>query len=179
MLSTDSQSGRKKLKTAFLHGVIVGVASVGWSLVLYFLGWDSSPFLRNLGFLTILMLAIGIYSGIQNRRDRQLGGFILYSDALWTGTVISFISSLLVAAFAYYYILKLNPGLTQLVINEKAEVFAKVGAGADKIERYSKWLRKEYSPMGQLILNGGGTFLFGIIFSAIFSIFLFEKKPGD
>lgn len=164
------------LKTPLLYGVITGAIAAGWSFLLYLLGWDVSPFLRNFGYFTVVILAAGIYLGIQAKREGNKKKFITYTDAFRAGFLISLISGIILGAYAYLYISQINPGFVEIIIREKTEILTQLGISQEKIMSHQLWLERKYSPLGQFISNNGGFVLLGSILSAIFSIFLYEKE---
>lgn len=163
------------MKTTIKYGITTAIIIIILMLVEYMMEWDKSLLMRNVGFLSLVILAIGVYYGIKSKRDNEQFGYIDYSDALWSGFIISLWVGAITGIFSYFYSKNINPDLANAIIKEKQELMSKINVSPEKIAKRILWLKKEYSPKGQMILSFGASAILGLVFSVIFSVFLHRK----
>src|SRR5687768_6220568 len=87
------------LQTAFFYGTMYGLILVAYQLLSHMAG--GVP-----GLITwILYLGLGVLIalGIISYRDKKLNGFIEYSQALGTGTLIGLFCAFVAGIYAYIY----------------------------------------------------------------------------
>ncbi len=163
---------RKTLK----YGIIVGLTNTLVMLFEYLMEWDVSPLMRNVGYVSLIVLALGIYYGIKSKRDNEMEGCISYTQALLSGVLIALFVGIITGAFSYLYFRSINPDLADILIGEKEEMMNKLHLTDEKKLRQLQWLHTEYSPRGQMIFSFANSLLLGVIFSSISSFFLHIRR---
>jgi Protein of unknown function (DUF4199) len=170
------------MKTCSLYGFISALAGAFLVLALYFLGFHSDA--AKLGTAQIIALigalAIGITCtalGVRARRDEvpaaeEFG----YGSAFGAGVLISLVASVLSAIFTYVYHAFINPGFSDILIQDalaKMEAKGVSGAQLDKIESFDRIL---FSPVAMALVALVFGFIFGVIISLVVAAFV--KKPA-
>jgi len=163
------------MKITIKYGITTAIIIIILMLIEYMMEWDKSLLMRNVGFLSLVILAVGVYYGIKSKRDNEHFGYIDYSDALWSGLVISLWVGTITGIFSYFYSKYINPDLANAIIKERQELMFKMNINPEKIAKRILWLKKEYSPKGQMISSFGASVILGFAFSLIFSVFLHRK----
>lgn len=98
------------MKNAAKYGVIIGVLSGIWILIMHFSGVyaqdasDESNNMRWMEWASILIPAIGLFMGIKNYRDTVSGGEMEFFGGLFEGFKIIIIGAVITAFFAIVYV---------------------------------------------------------------------------
>ena len=98
------------MKNAAKYGVIIGVLSGIWILIMHFSGvyaQDASDESNNMQWMewaSILIPAIGLFMGIKNYRDTVSGGEMEFFGGLFEGFKIIIIGAVITAFFAIVYV---------------------------------------------------------------------------
>jgi hypothetical protein len=173
------------MKTCFLYGFLLAVAGSILILVLYFLGFHSDPTKLAAGNWIggVLGLGIGIsftVLGVKARRSEvpenvEFG----YGRALGAGVLISLFASILSTIFNYVYAAFINPGLTEIRIQDAMGKLEAKGITGIQAENMEKGMRFMSSPGILALSNLIGGFIFGVILSLIIAAFLKRPPPGS
>lgn len=98
------------MKNAARYGIIIGVVSGLWILIMHFSGVyvrDASDKTNNMQWMewaSILIPAIGLFMGIKNYRDTVSGGEMEFFGGLFEGFKIIIIGAVIVVFFAIVYV---------------------------------------------------------------------------
>jgi len=98
-----------------------------------------------------------------------------YGKAFGAGMMISTISSVLGALFAFLYWAVINPGISDIVVQSQMAKFEANGLTGDKLDKAETMVRKMASPLPQAITALIFGLLFGLVISLIIAAVL--KKP--
>lgn len=149
-------------------GLLIGVLCGVWTFVMGFTGWYRDPTLLKLFFLVIPIEIGGLIWGLRQtaREGRTYGGQVVAGSLMSVvAGVVIICSSLLftMVAFPDYFVEleAANRRLLQAQGKSAAEIEEAVRAGAANA-----------TPMAQAMAGFIGTFLTGIIASAIIAIFV-------
>lgn len=95
-------------KSALPYGLILAVAVIVYTLLLY-----SFDAIQNtwLAYLTYLIVLVFIVLGIKNYRDKKANGFISFGQAFMDGFYIVLIYSVITAVFNYLFYAFFDPSL--------------------------------------------------------------------
>lgn len=163
----DNKSGL--LKHAMTYGAIIGLILVVYSVVLYISGLT---FNKGLGFIQYAVLIAGLYIGTKAFRDKALGGFITYGQALGLGVMISLFVGIITIFFQYILMRFIDPGLVDKYMVVMEEQFEKSRfIPEDQIEMALEKSRQSLTalwsiPVGVLTFTFIG-FIISLITSAI------------
>ncbi len=159
---------------ALVYGLILGLALIVYSVLLYML---DLTFNFGLSLLSWVVLIIGIYIGSKAYRDKVLGGTISYGAALGTGILIALVAGVISTLFSYILTNIIDPGLVEKSFQVIEERMAKKGLPDEQIEMIVSRMRERSSPVKTLVIGFVAFTVFGIIISLITSAFV--KKEGN
>ena len=156
------------------NGIILGLAGVVFTLVLWFMDQSLN---RSLGYLWLIVLIIALYFMIKSYRDKYLQGFITYGQSLGAGVVIMLYYSIISAIFAFILYKMIDPGLIDKMLAMAEEKMVERGIPESAMEQGLKVQEKIMNPAVlavSAIING---VFFGTIISLIISIF--TRREGN
>ncbi len=172
------------MKTCALYGFISSLAGAFIILALYFLGFHSDQAklgaAKAIGGFGGIACAVVITSlGVRARRDElpaseEFG----YGSALWAGVVIAFVASFLSALFSYVYYAFINPGFSEILIQDamaKVEAKGISGPQLEKIEGFNRFI---FTPVWESIFALIFGFIFGVVLALIIAAFLKRPAPA-
>ncbi|PWG82647.1 DUF4199 domain-containing protein [Pararcticibacter amylolyticus] len=97
------------MKNAIKYGVIIGVLSGIWILILHFAGAYENAYPQSdksswLEYASIIIPFIGLYFGIKSFRDNYNGGKMEFFEGIFEGFKIMIVGGIIAAFFATVYI---------------------------------------------------------------------------
>ncbi|MFZ7115090.1 MAG: DUF4199 domain-containing protein [Bacteroidota bacterium] len=152
------------------YGAICGLVSIVLFLLFYFMGTDIQS--RAPQYLSYAVLVIVIIMGIKSYRDQDLGGYISYSKALGTGTLIALYSGIISAAFSIIFFMFIAPEMTEQIIAAAQENMAKQGMSEEQMQMGIDWTRKFMQPTWLFTFSVLTTVFLGFVFSLLIAVFL-------
>jgi len=156
-------------KYAANYGLILGLATVIYSLLMRFAGFADSS-MTFWGYQIIISVAIAF--GIKKYKEEIEEGFISYAKALKIGVLIAAFSGVIQAFFVYFYYSFTSPEEMTAIVNNMQEILVQMGKSDQEIEMASKMLSPTYFAVVIMIKE----ILKGFIFSLIISAFLKKEK---
>jgi hypothetical protein len=173
------------MKTCSLYGFISALAGAFLILALYFLGFHSDPAKLGAaqGIALVGGLAIGITCtalGVRARRDEvpaseEFG----YGAALGAGVLISLVASVLSAIFTYAYHAFINPGFSDILIQDAVAKVAAKGVSGDQLEKIESFDRILFSPVPMALIALIFGFIFGVVISLVVAAILKRPAPAQ
>ena len=163
-------------KLAMMPGLIVGIVSVGMSLVLWATVSDIK-IQQYLGYLTWFVLAILYYKYTINFREEHRNGHLSYGQSLGFQVSMSVVLSLVNSIYSYLLFAVLDPNLIEKAKEIAAENLYAQNMPEDQIEVAMKYQEMFMTPAAMTFFAIFGTFLFGFIISLIVSFF--TKKEAN
>ena len=163
------------MKHAMTYGAIIGLSLVVYSVLLYIAGLT---FNTTLEFFEYVILLFGIYFGTKVYRDKSLGGFISYGNALGLGVLITVFVGIITVFFSFIMMRYVDPGLVDkymLIAEEKLEKSRFVPA--DQIDPALERTRKAITAIWSIPVGVLTFAFFGFIISLITSAFV-RKDPN-
>jgi len=156
-------------------GLILGLALVIYTLLLYFL---DQTFNKTLGYISILIIIAGLVLGVKSFRDDARGGIMSYGQGVGAGTVIGLYAGIIGAIFTYLLYEVIDPDLMGKLLTFTEENLVKSGRVPEEMIDQTMEMQKKF--MAPWILSIGAVInyvFFGVVVSLITSIFL--KKEGN
>ena len=95
------QKPTSSFAAAVMPGIYLGVALIVFRLILFLLDVEMESYLN---WTIYVVLAIGLYLGIINFRDKHRGGLISYGNAFGAGFAIGLFASLIMGIFTYFFV---------------------------------------------------------------------------
>ncbi|MEO6569221.1 MAG: DUF4199 domain-containing protein [Opitutaceae bacterium] len=157
------------MKTYLTYGAAMAIAGVLLNLGLYFAGYHTDA--NKLGMAQVIGALAGnaiaitcIVLGMRARRAEVLATneAFGYGRALGAGIMITLFAALCGMLTGYLYMHVINPGMTDVMIQNQVQKMEASGASADAIEKMENITRKMMNPavmtaMGFVFAMFGGT----------------------
>jgi Kef-type K+ transport system membrane component KefB len=173
------------VKTCALYGFAIALGDALLVLALFFLGFHSDPaklpaaqWIGGLGALAIgvTLTTLGVKARRSEVPEAELFG---YGSALWEGLKLSFVACLLTAAFNYAYSAYINPGLTDIIVEDRLDKMQARGMSSAQTDQAEKFIRFMMSPGVYAVY----TFILGMIFALVLCLiiaaFLKRGEPEE
>jgi hypothetical protein len=168
-------------KQAIVTGLIVSVFSVAsFSLIdalnQHFAWGIHTTIIRGLtGLLTLVILGIGIYTGMTNIR-RSNSGKLTYGQALFAGFFVALTTGIITALTGLIYCNYINPGYPAYMLSESTKEMTADGKSPAEIASSIPALRQQWSTGGQMVQALVGQTVCGTVISLILGLFIKSKK---
>lgn len=161
-------------KTNLTNGLILGLAGIVYSLVIYFL--DLS-FNKAQGIVFIVIQIGLLYFLLKSYRDNFMHRQITYGQSVGAGVIICLYYALIMAVFTYILYTVIDPGLVGKQLAFIEESMVKKGISQSAIDAGMALQTKIMKPAIMAPLSIFGSMLWGVIISLLVSIFI--KKEGN
>jgi hypothetical protein len=161
-------------KANLTNGLILGLAGIAVSLILYFLDLSTN---KTAGYLNIPIQLFLLFILLKSYRDNFMHGQITYGESVGAGVVIFLYFSIIMAIYTYVLFAIIDPGLVNKQLAMAEEAMQKKGAGQAAVDAGMAFTKKLMKPGIMAPLSIFGNMLGGVIFSLLVSIFI--KKEGN
>jgi hypothetical protein len=162
-------------KANLTNGLILALAGIVYSLVMYFLDLSLN---KTQGYVFILVQIILLYFLLKSFRDNYMHGQITYGQSVGAGVIISLYYVLLMAVFTYILYSVIDPGLiAKQIVQAEEAMRAKGNLSEAQVEAGMKFTEKFMKPGIMSISSVIMGMIWGTIISLIVSIFI--KKEGN
>ncbi|WP_163707608.1 DUF4199 domain-containing protein [Mangrovibacterium lignilyticum] len=161
-------------KSAMTAGLYLGVILILYNVILYITGQNLNT---SLGIVSYVILAAGVYYFQQQYRNRELGGYISYGNAVGYGVALMAFAGIIQSVYTVILMKFIDPGILDQIRIMQEEQLMKQGVSDEQIEMASKMMDAFRSPI-VIAISGLFSFaLLGVIISLVSSIFI--KKNDD
>jgi hypothetical protein len=173
------------MKTCSLYGFILALAASFMTLMLYFLGFHSSAEKMDAakwpGALVGLAIGVTIMAlGVKARRDEVPAAEPFgYGRALWAGLLICIVSTALSAIFNYCYYAFINPGLSDLLLQQNLAKLEASGISGDKLDKMEAFNRMLFTPGWEAVFGVLAGLFFGLFIALILAAILKRPDPSE
>jgi hypothetical protein len=161
-------------KANLTNGLILALAGIAFSLILYFLDLSIN---KNAGYLNIPIQLVLLFFLLKSYRDNFMHGQITYGESVGAGVVIFLYFSIIMAVYTYILFAVIDPGLVSKQLAMAEEAMQKKGAGQAAVDAGMAFTSKLMKPGIMAPLSIFGNMFSGVIFSLLVSIFV--KKEGN
>jgi len=161
-------------KSAMTTGLILGIALIVFSLIIYVMDIIKPPFWVSI--IQYLIIIGGIIYGTIKFRDEDLGGEITYSKALGFGVLICVFAAVISGIYTIILMKVIDPEYISKLMNVMEEELVSKGMPEEQIEASMKIMSKMQSPFFMAISTVLGFAFMGTIFSLVTSAFLKKEK---
>ena len=151
------------------NGLILGLAGVVWSLVMWFLNLQFNQAQRWIYMLIQIAL---LFFLLKSYRDNYMHGQITYGQSVGAGVVIILYSAIIGAIFMYLLYTIIDPNLTEKQLAFVEETLAKKGVPQEAIDAGMGIQRKIMKPEIMAPVSIFSNLFFGTIISLVLSIFI-------
>jgi hypothetical protein len=157
------------------YGVIISLAIVVLSLILFLLNLDQGT---GLEYLPYLLLIAGIWLAQYNYRNKYLGGFITYGQAFTIGMWISLFVAIVMGIYTFVFFNYINPGAMEEAMVIAEQRMMDKGMTDLEIEQGMMMARK-FSGVGMFTTVAViSNFFAGLIISLVTAIFVKKEEAG-
>ena len=161
-------------KANLTNGLILGLAGIAFSLILYFLDLTLN---KSAGYINIPIQLILLFLLLKSYRDNFLHGQITYGQAVGAGVVIFVYYTVIMAVYGYLLYSVIDPGLVKKSLAIAEDAMAKKGLPQAQIDTAMAMTAKFMKPVVMVISGVFVSMFFGIVYTLIISIFV--KKEGN
>lgn len=151
------------------YGVIIALAIIVFSLILFLLNLAKGS---GLEYLSYLILLAGLFLAQINFRNKYQGGFITYGKAFTLGMLTSIFLSVIMGIYTYIFFQYIDPGAMEEAMTIAEQKMMDQGLSDMQIEQGMAIARKFQSVGMYTVFAIVGNFLIGMILSLITAIFV-------
>jgi hypothetical protein len=157
------------------YGVIIALAIIVFSLVLFLINLDQGS---GLEYLSYIILLAGIILVQINYRNKYLGGYIEYGKAFMIGLLSSVFLGLIMGIYTFIFFKYIDPGAMEESMTLAEQKMMDRGMTDLEIEQGMAMARKFQSVGMFTFLAVVGNIFIGMIFSLITAIFVKKERSG-
>jgi len=161
-------------KNALNWGVIMGIVTIIYSLLMYFLDLSLEPWVNWASF--VFIIGVLIFATI-TYRDKVLGGTITYGQALGFGVLTILVSVIISAIYSYIFMTIIDPEFVNKLLAMQEEKMIEQGVPAEQIEKGMEMVKKFMQPAVISLISIPSNMFFGLIITLITSAIL-KKNPA-
>jgi hypothetical protein len=161
-------------KANLTSGLIMALAAIAFSLVLYFL---DLTFNKSIGYLNVPIQLGLLYILLKSYRDNFMHGQITYGESVGAGVVIFLYCSIIFAVYTFILWAVIDPGLAKKSLALAEEAMVKKGTPQAAIDAAMTFTAKIMKPGIMAFISIFGSMFAGVIYSLLVSIFV--KREGN
>lgn len=161
-------------KANLTSGLILGLAGIVYSLVMYFLDLSLN---QAQGYIFLVIQIALLFYLVKLYRDNYMHGMITYGQALGAGVVICLYYSIIAAVFAYIMFTVIDTGLLDKQLAMVEEQMLKRGIPQAQVDAGMAVQRKIMIPEVMAPVSILGNMFFGLLMSLIIAAFV--RKEGN
>jgi Protein of unknown function (DUF4199) len=161
-------------KANFYSGLIMGLITVIYTLILYAIDFMFNPYQ---GYVFYIVQAVVFFIFIKSYRENYKNGYITYGQAFASGIVISLFTAIIYAIFIYILYTFIDTDLVNKQLAFIEETFVKAGLPQAIIDSGLKMQKKFLQPAIYAPTKLLSSLLTGTILSLFVAIFI--KKENN
>jgi hypothetical protein len=168
-------------KQAVITGLIVGAFAIGSfaianSLNKQFAWGIQATTIRGLtGLLSLVILSIGIYTGMRSIKMSNAGK-LTYRQAVLAGFIIALTTGIITALVGLIYSNFINPGYTAYMLAESKQAMIADGKSPAEIAASMPGLQQQWTTGGQMVQALVGQTVCGTVIALVMGIFIKTKN---
>lgn len=163
------------VKVAINHGLLLGVALVLFSLLMYIIGL---PLDSKVQWISYGIMIAGLFYGIKLWRDKYNDGFLSYGQAFSNGFFTILFAGILTSVWVLLFFSVIAPGEIEkmMEIAEEKMYESQPNLSDAEIEMALSYSKMFMSPVWMAVWGFIGNLAAGTILSAIIAIFVKKEK---
>ncbi|NCC74022.1 MAG: DUF4199 domain-containing protein [Sphingobacteriia bacterium] len=167
---------KSNAQVALINGLLLGVALVLFSLLMYVIGIAHDSKLQYISYLIII---IGLVLSIKQWRDKYNNGFLTYGQAFSNGFFTILFASIITAIWMIIFFGLIAPGEVENMLRAAEDKMYETQPNMteEQVEMALKWSKMFMTPVMMGIWGFIGNLIIGTILSALVSIFMKKEKP--
>jgi hypothetical protein len=162
------------LINALNWGLIIGLASIVYSVLLYML---NLMFNQALGYAGVIIIIAGLAIAMKNYRDNVLDGVMPFGKAFGFGMLIILVAALLGAIFTYLLFAVIDTGLSERALEFTSEKMMKRGVPEAQLDVILERAAKFQKPVPAAITGFITSVLGGVVLSLIIAAIFKKEEP--
>ncbi|TAJ12508.1 DUF4199 domain-containing protein [Marinilabiliaceae bacterium JC017] len=164
-----------KTKMAMSYGLYLGLALVVYSLILYVSG---QTFNKSLGYVSYIIMLLGIGWGMKHYRDNVNNGLLTYGQGMGLGVLISVFAGVISGFFSFILMKYIDPSLMEQALAMAQEEALKGGATEAQLDQMEGVMGMFSNPWVIMISAIIGSAFIGAIISLILAA-IFKRTPEN
>ncbi|HEX8548643.1 MAG TPA: DUF4199 domain-containing protein [Cytophagaceae bacterium] len=162
-------------KNPLYIGLLIGIVLSIWDGLNYFVLYKT-PFASYSPFVGLILLVLGIFLGMRLIKRDKFDGAITFSQATFSGILISIAAGLVLAITTFFYYRYLNCDFQNFYLDAAEKAMIEKKLKPEEINTTLQQIKLSLQPENQLQAAIFGTLLMGLVASSIFSFFLRNKE---
>jgi len=163
-------------KSAMICGLYIGIALIIYQVILYLTNQNMNP---SFGWITYVILTVGVFLSQTGYRDNVIDGNIKYSTALRYGVSVMIFAGIIQSLYTVVLFKYIDPSLLEKISNTQEEFMKHKGFSDDEIEQMSEIMLKFRNPFFYVFSNLFGYAFYGFIISLVTSFFVKKEKKNS
>ena len=147
-------------RNAMTYGAILGLVLILFSVIGYVFNKQDSSVLSILNYV---VMAIIVYVGSKNLRDKYSDGYIKYGKALGSSFLIGFFGGILLAFYIYILMKYIDPSIMEKMKILTEQKLTEKGLPASQINMSMKMISPEIITFGTIFSFSFWSFLLALI----------------
>jgi hypothetical protein len=157
------------LSAGLLTGVLCGL----WTFVMGMTGWYKDPAMVRAFFVVVIIQVAGLIWGLRNTAAQGR----TYSGQVVAGTMISMIAGVVIICSSLLFTTVAYPQYFTELEAVQRNLMRQQGIPDTEIEAAIRANAPMQTPMSQALSGFGGTFVFGVVESAIIGLWIRARGP--
>ncbi len=162
------------LINALNWGLIIGLVSIVYSVILYML---NLMFNQALGYAGVIIIIAGLAIAMKSYRDNVLGGIMPFGKAFGFGMLIIIVAALLGSIFTYLLYAVIDTGLSDRMLEFTTEKMMKRGVPEAQLDIFLERAAKFQKPLPVAITGLVSSILGGVVLSLIIAAIFKKEEP--
>ena len=167
------EQAASKSSTVYTYGLYLGIASILFSLIIFYGGMLGNKYFSYLGFV---ITVIFIFMGLKRYKEKENDGVMKYGQGVGLGVLITLVGGFLSSAFTYVFYSFIDPAKHQELLSIVQEQQLQAGVPEAQLEQVEGVMSVMMSPISLALLGIMGAIFGGLIISLIISAIL-KKDP--
>ena len=159
------------LSIGLKYGLILGLSSIGISLLLYLVDFDTIKYSWVLNTINVLLTVAAVVLAHKNFKESG-NGYMSYGQGLGVAMITILASMVLATPYTYIFFNFIDPSMYDAIWEKAAADMEAQGQSDEAIEVALSWARKLFWPFFII-----GAIFWGFIIGLIVSIFTQKKEP--
>ena len=154
-------------------GLLIGVLCGLWTFVMGMTGWYKDPAMMRAFFVVIVIQIAGLIWGLRNTAAQGR----TYSGQVVAGTLMSIIAGVVILCFSLLFTTVAYPEYFNELNAVQGNLMRQHGLPDAEIEAAIRANAPMQTPLSQALGGFGGTFVFGVVESAIIGLWIRARGP--
>ena len=166
------------------YGLVTSVTGFGYSLLLFYLGFQEIDKIRSfwyVGLFVFVIYIIGLMLSIRESKKEyhEDSRKFTYGSVFKVGALTSLFLAIGNSIFAYIHMAFINTGLADILLQLQIENASKEAGSPEELEAMEAFFSKVYQPPILAFSELFNAVIFGILITLIIGIFMRDKNKVD